>query len=330
VSKEYKNGIFRLVNICGIGLLCLVLVFSLFQHSEASERGKAVAKVNGTVLTEADLAEVMNRLVPATSFHWTLTPERRAKYRPKALKLLIEEELLYQAAKERGMKVKRSKINDARKKTIERLGGKRRFKAALKRANLTDREYRKKLERQFLIEKIIKVEVEDKATVSEEEVRAYYEQNKSSYVRPEARRIRHILISVPPNATVEERQRKRQRAEEVLRKLKAGEDFAKLAWDYSDDPYRVKGGDLGLVHKGRLVPELEKTIFALRVGELSGIIETIYGYHIVKVEEVRKPEQLNFEDVSQRIRRQLKEDKRKRLKEALISELKANAKIEIY
>lgn len=311
-------------------LLAAVVLSALFYVSQALAGQKAVVKVNETVLTEADLQEVMNRIIPAASFHGTMSPERKAAYRPRAIEELIEEELLYQGAKERGMTVKKSRIKETVKATIKRLGGKKNFKTALKRANLTKKQYERKLEKKFLINRIIRLEVEQKASVSDEQVREHYERNRKGYMRPEARRLRHILISVEPAATGEQRRQRRQRAEEVLRKAGEGQDFSQLAWDYSDDPYRVKGGDLGLIHRGRLDPDLEEAVFSLEAGQVSGIIETIYGYHIVRVEEVRKPEQLSFKDVSQKIRRQMRQKKLKELKSALITGFRENARIEVY
>ena len=116
----------------------------------------------------------------------------------------------------------------------------------------------------------------------------------------------------------------------IIDKIKAGEDMSVVAWDYSEDPYRVKGGDMGLVHKGRLKPDLEKEVFQLEPGRLSGIIETIRGYHVVRVEEVRPPEQLSLEDVYKKVQKELTEKKEKQLREALITRLRGEARIEKY
>ena len=142
--------------------------------------------------------------------------------------------------------------------------------------------------------------------------------------------MKHILIKVSPNATAGERKLKKARAQKVIDEIKSGKDMSMLAWDYSEGPYRVKGGDLGLVHKGRLEPELEKEAFRLMPGQLSNIIETRYGYHIVRVEEIKTPEQLDLEDVSKRIKEELTEKKETQLREALVEKLKAQANIEVY
>jgi parvulin-like peptidyl-prolyl isomerase len=310
-------------------LLTVVAVVLLWAPACLSQQ-TAVAKVNETVLTVRDLEEAFNKLIPAASFHGRLSDEKREAYRSRAVEQMITDELLFQEGERMALKVDRKEIKEARGKTIKRLGGKKHFKAALKQAGLTDSEYREKLRRNFLIEKTLKVEVTDKAQVSDDEARKHYDDNRAGFKRPEARRLRHVLISVAPNATGEEWETRKERAEEALRKIKDGEDMASVAWDYSDGPYRVKGGDLGLLHKGRLAAKLENAVVELKAGEISGIIQTIYGYHIVKVEEVKEPEQLEFEDVRQKIKRKIKARRSEELQDALSKRLRADAQIEVY
>jgi peptidyl-prolyl cis-trans isomerase C len=313
----------------GLFLLFFMLVF--FTGIPSSEGlDEPVAKVNNTVLTEADLQEEMNKIIPSITIHGGVSPERLAKYRPKAVEKLIENELLYQGAVEMGLKADDDRIKSALKEVMNKVGGKKRFKNALKVRGLTIKHYEKMLERVFLIDMIVKQEITRKAVVTEEEARRYYERNKEGYVRPEARRLSHILISVSPNALQEDKEKKRKRAEEAREKAVQGADFGTLAWDYSDDPYKYKGGELGLVHKGRLDPALEEDVLKLKEGEISEVLASIYGYHIFKVTEINEPVQLEFMDVSQRITRELSERKAENFREELLSRLREKADIEIY
>jgi peptidyl-prolyl cis-trans isomerase C len=291
-----------------------------------------VAKVNGTVLTEADLQQALNEIMPAGVFHGGFSSEKRATYRPQAFEKMIDKELFYQEALKIGLKIDEEIIQAEREKTIKRLGGKKKFKVALKKAGLSDEQYREKLQKKHLVKRLIVVEVKEKAQaqVSDEEIKAYYEANNKKFMRPEARRLKHILISVKPEATAEEWKAKKARAQEVIDKINAGQDISAVAADYSDGPYRVKGGDLGLVHRGRLYPTLEKEVFQLEPGRLSGIIETIYGYHVVRVEEVKQQQQMRLEDVYPSVQKELTEKKEKQLQEALTARLRGNAQIEVY
>ena len=304
------------------------IIVSMASYSDA--QSKPVASVNGHVLKEVDLLEAMNDIFPAAVFHGGITPDKMEKYRPKALELMVEKELYYQEAKARGMKVPDKKVAEAKETRIENLGGKNTFKKALKQWGITEEEFERMLEKKFLIGDIQKAEINDKAAVSNEEAKAYYDKNKTGFMRPEAVHIIHILISVSPSSTEEEKAQRRKRAEEVLKKARSGEDMSNLAWEYSDDPYRVKGGDMGLIHKGMLDPDLEKEVFKVKSKEISGIIETIYGFHIVKIEEKRQPEQLSYEDIAEKIKNELREKRLQERKKNFLAELKSRAKVEIY
>ncbi|MCK4910521.1 MAG: peptidylprolyl isomerase [Thermodesulfovibrionales bacterium] len=307
-----------------------VLFISCLPVNADDERDKPVVSVNGVVLTEKHLAQVMQKIVPVASFHGGLSERKLKKYRPQAIKALVDDELMFQRAEELSMKVERSKTKAAHKATIERLGGKRPYKAALKSYGITDRKYKASIRRKLMIEKFIKEKIEQPAAVSEEEVREHYDNNSGVFMLPEARRVRHIFVKVPSQSNDEQRAARKVRAEMVLEKLHAGEDFATLAWDYSNGPYRVKGGDMGLLHKGRLDPKLEDEVVKLKEGELSGVIQTPYGFHIVRVESIQQEQQLPFEKVKDKIRSSKYDRRLEEVREEVMSSLREKADIEVF
>jgi parvulin-like peptidyl-prolyl isomerase len=330
MTKLFNNGTGKAKKIDRMIFLLLSVALSLVWCIPAGALPKPVAKVNDTVLTEADLEAALNEIMPAGVFHGGFSSEKRATYRPQAFEKMIDKEIFYQEAVKIGLKVDEEIIKAEREKTIKRLGGENKFKAALKKAGLSDEQYRERLKKKHLVKRLIVVEVKDKAQVSDEEVKAYYGANEKKFMRPEARRLKHILISVKPEAMAEEWKTKKARAQEVIDKINTGQAMSAVAADYSDGPYRVKGGDLGIVHRGRLYPTLEKEVFQLEPGRLSGIIETIYGYHVVRVEEVKPQEQMRLEDVYPSVQKELTEKKEKQLHEALTAGLRGNALIEVY
>ncbi len=311
-------------------LILLLLFTFILCHPTAGAAQKPVAKVNNTVLTGYDLEEAFNEIMPAGVFHGGFSSEKRMARKPEAIDKMIEKELLYQEALKIGLKADNELIKKAMEKAVTRFGSRKKFKLALKKAGLSEKQYREKHAKKDLVEKIIKTEVEDKAKVTDETVATYYNKNKQRLIRPKAQKVRHILVSVKPSANAEERKLRKERAQEVLDKIEAGEDMATLAWDYSDDKYRVKGGDLGYVHQGRLEPELESELNKLKVGQLSGIVKTRSGYHIVKLEGTTEPKQLSLEEASPNIKKMLMENKSTKLHEALLTRLKKEAKIEVY
>jgi parvulin-like peptidyl-prolyl isomerase len=324
-EKRYTEGPGRLA-----AALALALVFFVFAGPDGAGAAREAVRVNDAVLTEFDVDLVLQKILPSAVFHGGITPEKKAEYRDQAVERLVEEELLYQEAKRKGMEMEEGKLRGVKEEAIRRLGGKKNFRKALKAWDHSEKEYERRVERTFLIEKILDLEVERKSKVTDGEARAYYEENRKTFFRPEARRIRHILLSVAPSASAEEWERRRIEAGELVGMLASGEDFGKVAWDHSDDPYRVKEGDLGLLHKGRLDPGLEKAAWALEKGELSGVIQTIYGYHIVRVDEVAEPEQLGFEAVRDGIRQKMEKKRKEALREGLMSRLREGAEIEVY
>jgi peptidyl-prolyl cis-trans isomerase C len=330
MTNLFNNATPRAREIWHVIFLLLFIALVPAWDKPAGALPKPVAKVNGTVLTETDLEEALNEIMPAGVFHGGFSSKKRLQHRPQAFEKMIEKELFYQEAVKQGIKVEKKVIKAERDRTIKRLGGDQKFKAALKKAGLTDEQYQEKLKKKHLVKRLITVEVKDKAQATDEEIRVEYGKNKKKFMRPEARRITHILISVKANATLLERKAKRAKAREVIDKIEAGEDMSVVAWDYSDGPYRVKGGDMGLVHQGRLYPTVEKEVFQLEPGRLSGIIETIYGYHVVRVEEVEPQEQMSLEDVYPSVQKELTEKKEKQLQEALTARLRGNAQIEVY
>jgi peptidyl-prolyl cis-trans isomerase D len=151
--------------------------------------------------------------------------------------------------------------------------------------------------------------------IADTELKAKYEQDKESYRQPEQRHARHILFQVEKNAPAATRAEKKKQAEDVLAQAKAkGADFAALAKQYSDDTSnKERGGDLGFFSAGRMVPAFDTAIFAMQPGEISGIVETDFGYHLIKLEEVKPESVRSFEQVKDSIAGTLRQQQAKAL-----------------
>jgi peptidyl-prolyl cis-trans isomerase D len=132
----------------------------------------------------------------------------------------------------------------------------------------------------------------------DEALRALYDEHADRYVKPEQRRARHILVSLPPDAGPDAEKKAREKAESLLARLKKGESFDKLAKEASDDPGSAsKGGDLGYFSKGMMTPEFEAAAFALKKGELSGIVKSAFGFHIIEVTDIKPQQTRPFDEV---------------------------------
>ncbi len=295
----------------------------------AEEKQNVAVTVNGVAITEAEVEEVTGQIIPGTAFHRDITPDKKARYRQEAVQKLIDRELLYQEAVRLGMKVADKDIQ----KVIEDLKGRFKSKAdfteALKKRGLTESSLKKRIRKNMLAERLMKEKVEEPSVPPADEVETYYKENKPKFMEPETIKLSEIFIHIPPGADEETRTKKQQKADEVLRRMKAGENLCDLASKYSEDDWRVKCGDIGYVHRGRLDETLEKEAWEMKEGEVKSVFLEM-GIMVVKLQERRPERQLSFEEVKDKLKRELTAGKRKKLGEEYLSSLRAKAKIEIY
>ena len=186
----------------------------------------------------------------------------------------------------------------------------------------------KELETKLVVEKLLKNIVESKGTIDDAEIKSYFEEHQGEFHRPEQIRASHILIKVDENADTKTDQEARAKAEKLLKELRAGGDFSELAKQYSEGPTNVKGGDLGYFARGKMVKEFDEVAFALeKEGEVSDIVKTKFGYHIITLTGKKEEQTRTLEQVKPQIQRKLQNMKRKELFEAFIKNLRDNATI---
>jgi len=262
--------------------LILVIFFVLGCIQRGHTEGPVIAKVNDAVITKDDFLRNMDRL-PEWAKERFATREGKRRF----LEELIKRELLYQEAKRAGLD--------------------------------RDKEFTEKLEefkKMTLLSMLIRKEIEEKAIVSDEEVKKYYDDNKEEF-RTDLVRASHILVDTEEDAR------------EILKRINNGEDFADLARSFSKDSGSAsKGGDLGFFGRGKMIPEFEEVAFSLKPGEVSKPLKSRFGYHIIKVTERKKGVQLAFDEVRDKIRERLTSERQSELFESLIKRLMEKSKIE--
>lgn len=143
--------------------------------------------------------------------------------------------------------------------------------------------------------------------VSEDAVQTYYQENSAAYNTAEQRRARHILFKVAGDERPEVKSAKKAEAEKVLAQMQSKGDFAQLAAQYSEDASKSKGGDLGFFSRGKMAQPFEDVVFALKKGEVSELVETSFGYHIIKLEEIIPEKTQTFGEVKEAIRKELEQ-----------------------
>ncbi|MFA7061120.1 MAG: peptidylprolyl isomerase [Pedobacter sp.] len=287
-----------------------------------------VANVNGTAIKAIELRRA-KKLMMSGQPGMQIPAERQKEFEQQALSQLVSTELLYQA----GQKLV---IKDIDKLIDEKLApGKSRFPKhedfvkAIKELEMDETQLRDYTRRDLIITNFIEQTIVPKVTVTEEESRKFYDQNPDKFIRPATVRASHILLGIDAKASAEDKKKAREKAEKLRKDLAGGADFAVLAKENSTCPSSQQGGDLGFFGKGQMVPAFEQVAFALKPGEVSDVVETQFGYHIIKLMEKKAAETVAFKDARPRIEEFLKGQKISAAVNAYLTEAKKKATVEI-
>lgn len=288
-----------------------------------------VARVNGDVISRAELDMAMGAL-EARAGHG-MPDDQRDRIMRDVLDQLIGYRLLVQESAARKIVVSDTDL-DARVAEIRtQFPSEQAFHETLKERNMTPAMVRSDAREGIQVDRMIEAEVGARAAVTPEQVAQFYAQNPSEFQRGERVRASHILIRLPEKADAAAKEQARERAAEVLKEVKAGGDFAALAKQHSQDPgSAVNGGDLGFFERGQMVGPFEETAFSLAPSQSSDLVETTFGFHILKVIDREPAQTVPLAEVGPRIQQYLEDRNREQQTEALIASLKAKGKVDIY
>jgi peptidyl-prolyl cis-trans isomerase C len=179
------------------------------------------------------------------------------------------------------------------------------------------------------VQKLLDQAVNGSVDVKPADISTFYEKNPDRFKQPEAIQASHVLIAVPQGADAAAKNAARAKAEDVLKQARGGADFAGLAKKYSNDASAPRGGDLGFFPRGQMVPEFEAAAFALQPGQVSDIVETPFGFHIIKVTGKRPARTVPFSEVAPQIEQYLRQEQQQEKTKAFIEQLKTSGKVEV-
>lgn len=289
---------------------------------------RVVAKVNSEIITLSSVDERVEIL--RQKYRGDFKGRDEKDVLQEALKMIVEEKLQLQEGKKRGLGVDDSAV-EAAVKEIEKSNELEEGQLAvmLKSEGRSMESYKSHIRDQILISKVVRFELGSRVNVSERKITKYYHDNQKDFWNPGKARVRHILILTEKGLSADKKKEKYLRAKEILGEVRRGMDFAAAAKEYSEDVSASEGGDVGFVEKGKMVPEFEKVVYSLKEGAISDIVETEYGYHIIKVEEVLAGGTLPLKDVKNKIQLILSNKKQKWAYDEWMSELRKSAFIEI-
>jgi peptidyl-prolyl cis-trans isomerase C len=297
--------------------------------SKETPRANA-ATVNGVAITESDVQKETDRfLQQAAATGQQVSPEQMTELRKEVLDSLISREVVYQESQKQGLKATDSEIDERvadLKKGFPTDGD---YQAVLQKMNITEPEFKKQVSKQLVMKKLIDQAVLPKVTVTDEEVKKFYDEHPDDFKMPEQVRASHILKKVDPKASEADKAKAKKELTDLQERIKKGEDLAALAKEHSDCPSAPRGGDLGFFPRGQMVPAFETAAFALKPGDLSDIVETQFGYHLIKVTDKKAPSTLSFDESKEKISQYLKQEKVSDQVSKYVEELKSKADIKM-
>lgn len=294
-----------------------------------------VAKVNNQAIAYADYEKnfmIFKKQIEANVGEdiWTQDAGEGKTYgtvfKEQILEKLIEDEMLSQEAIKAGLKVDEEEIASQLENFKKQIETNKEYKEYLEKNGISDDFIKKQMEIDNLLMSF-RVDYEKKNPIPEADIKKYYEENQAEFTIDEVRASHILFKTVDDNRLPLDESAKeavRTKAQEILDRVKAGEDFAKLAKEYSEDPGSAEnGGDLNFFPRGQMVKPFEDAAFSMEVGQISGLVESNFGYHIIKVTD-KKNETSTFEEAQDRIQSTLME----KAYQDYIEELKTKAKIE--
>jgi len=287
-----------------------------------------VARVNGEAINGTELENAVKGLEGRAG--GPVPADQRDRVYRGVLDDMIGYKLLIQEAKARKIAVPDAEVEAQIAQIRSQFPNQQQFEQALAAQKMTLEAVRNDARSEMSVEKLVEGEIAAKVAVKPEAVSDFYQKNQDKFQQGPRVRASHILITVPQNADAATKQQAKTKAEGILKDLKGGKDFAATAKENSQDPgSAVNGGDLGFFEQGQMVPPFEQAAFALKPGEMSELVESQFGYHIIKVAEKQAQRVVPLEEAKGQIEQYLGQQNRQAETQAFVNALKAKAKIEI-
>jgi len=288
---------------------------------------EVLARVNGEDVKKADFDRMIKGMEAQAG--QPIPPERRDEILRGALDKLVEYTLLAQESRKRGIVVTDAEIDAKIDQLRKRFPSPDAFNKALGERGFSVETLRAEAKNDIGVMKLMDTELATEPAPTDQDAKAFYDKNPERFKEGEKVRASHILIKVDQKATPEAKQKARAEIDSVLKQAKSGADFAKLAQEHSQDGSAAQGGDLGEFTREQMVPEFSKVAFELKPGQVSDVVETQFGYHIIKVAQHEPASTVPFEKVNAQIKQYLGGQAKQRHTETFIDGLKKKSKIEV-
>ena len=313
-------------------IFTIILLTTVAAAVSADEKQPALEKaavINGTIITKNEYNRELNLHIDRiTREGRQINDSQLANLKAEILDSLINRELLYQESQKTGIVVQPQEMMNEVTAIKKRFPSEDEFKKAISNMNLTEAILKAQIKKRLAIKKLIDKKIADKIVVTAVESKQYYTANPQLFKQPGEIRASHILIKLDPAADDAKKAEAQTKIKMIQQKLRNGEDFAELAKTSSEGPSSVNGGDLGFFKRGKMVKPFEDAAFALKPNEVSEIVQTRFGYHIIKVVEKKPERKIGYEKIKKRLEEHLKQRKVQEEVGLYLIELKKSAIIE--
>lgn len=290
-----------------------------------------VATVNGKPITRQQLDEASaNDLQMLQTQGQQLTADQTLGFQRQVLGRLVDQTLLDQAAGGAAIPDLDKKIEAQIAEIKGQFPNELEFNDRIAKAGRTQEQFRADVTSGVRLKEFVEQQFGSKVQVGDDKIKAFYDENPQYFQAPETVRASHILVAVPQDATDEVKKSKRAAIDAARARVVKGEDFAKVAGETSDCPSKQNGGDLDFFGKGQMVPEFEKAAFAMKDGEVSEVVTTQFGFHVIKRTGSKEAQKRSLDKMKDTIVRFLKNREVNKLVAQFIEDQKKTAKIETF
>jgi parvulin-like peptidyl-prolyl isomerase len=286
-----------------------------------------IARVNGEAVERWELESVVKQAEARAGAE--VPPEERDTVMRQLLDDLITYHMLAQESRARKITVTEADVDAQMKNIRQSFPTDEAFRQAVAARGLTEVRLRQQERRNLEARRLVDLEVTSKVAIADSEVDAFYKENVDKFKQGETYHVSHIFVAAASDAPAATKQMARARAEQTLKDLRAGADFATMARERSDDTTATDGGDLGFVGQGDLPPDFEAVMFSLKPGALSDVVELGAGFHIIKLHETRAPRTVPLEEVRADVREFLTQSQRNARLDAFVDAVRGRSIIEI-
>lgn len=308
--------------------LLSAFLLSPILFSISPTQAEALVVVNQATISRQDLDQEMALLDAELQYrNHTLSKHQMAKLSSQLLENLIERELLYQRAQQRKIEIRDRWVDRAIADLKAELKSNTGFKAYLDKAHLDEVQLRTRIQKGLIVRRLLRRDVIRQIKVSEAEMQAFYRKHPEFFQRHEQIRVRQIMIAVNPPGDVSKRGDALLRMQAIQKQILDGGNFAALAIQFSEDKSSINGGDLGYLQRDQMIANFAEIAFSLSPGEVSEIIETHQGYHLIQLVDRIPFSQMAYRNARTKIERTLRRDKEESAADAYLSRLKRQASI---